>query len=307
MQRTSDGSRRVSALGVLTLACYPLSREHEPHASHAGLLRTSSEPAVTTAPSSPAPSPWSSPLPQARDGEEPTPLPTPSALSNSPAATRGTDAGSAEEALTISADPSAFPFERMAQGGQFISIAKSYPGTGGSCALPRLPAAGAAAVPRALYHELELCGACLQVTGPQSTVIVEVVDLCPGCPTNVLDLSYTAHQRAIGATRVLERVKWRLVPCPVQGPIQYHFKPDSSRFWAAFQVRNAKSPIRKVELGRGGDWLTLSRSRDNYFVVHKGLEAGPVRLRVTASNGQELVQELRLWQPGRDSQADGQF
>lgn len=142
-----------------------------------------------------------------------------------------------------------------------------------------------AALNTADYDGAAACGACAEVDGPGGSVTVRVVDRCPGCETGDIDLSQQAFERiaALSAGRV--PVRWRFVPCDVDGPLRYRFKEGSSEFWVAIQVRNHRHGVARLEAQREGAWVELPRESYNYFVESGGLGAGPLALRVTDVHG----------------------
>lgn len=139
------------------------------------------------------------------------------------------------------------------------------------------------------YAHAAWCGACLAVSGPLGEVVVRVVDVCPGCKHGDLDLSREAFARLAPLSAGRVRVAWREVECPVSGPIAYQLKTGSSAHWIAFQVRNHRYAIAKLEARSArGAYEAISRADYNYFVASKGLGAGPFALRVTDVHGQVL-------------------
>jgi expansin (peptidoglycan-binding protein) len=137
-----------------------------------------------------------------------------------------------------------------------------------------------------------VCGECVAVTGPRGMVTVRIVDLCPGCEAGHLDLSQSAFAQIADLSAGRVPITWTVQSCAVQGPIQYRFKEGSSQYWTAIQVRNSRLPIAKLEWQKAGAWLEVPRQTYNYFVQASGVGTGAVALRVTASDGQELVDTI---------------
>lgn len=136
------------------------------------------------------------------------------------------------------------------------------------------------------YGTADWCGACVEVTGPQSSVTVRIVDQCPGCARGDLDLSPDAFAKLSPLSAGRIAITWREVPCAVTGPIAYHFKDGSNAYWTAIQVRNHRYPIEKLEAqSAGGGWQELPRVAYNYFIESSGLGEGPYTLRVTDTRG----------------------
>lgn len=84
------------------------------------------------------------------------------------------------------------------------------------------------------------CGACVRVTGPNGHKITAmVVDECPECPQNGLDLFQNAFGQLspLNAGRI--SVKWEYVTCPISSPLQVHLKEGVSAYWFSAQIVNA--------------------------------------------------------------------
>jgi expansin (peptidoglycan-binding protein) len=172
-------------------------------------------------------------------------------------------------------------------------MATYYDATGaGNCSFDPSPGdLMVAALNRPDYAHAAGCGACLAVTGPRGEVVVRVVDQCPGCKRGDLDLSQQAFERIAPVSAGRVAIRWRAVPCPVAGPIAYQLKSGSNAFWVAFQVRNHRYAIARLE-ARGAEagaaYREIPRADYNYFVAEGGLGPGPFALRVTDVHGQAL-------------------
>jgi expansin (peptidoglycan-binding protein) len=142
------------------------------------------------------------------------------------------------------------------------------------------------------FKDSAMCGACAEVDGPQGTVTVRIVDSCPECLAGHLDLSKEAFAKIAPVNDGRVQTQWRLVSCAVQGPVRYRIKEGSSEYWAAIQVRNHRLPIQKLEWNNNGSWVDVKRETYNYFVVNSGMGPGPVKIRITASDGQQLEDTL---------------
>jgi expansin (peptidoglycan-binding protein) len=143
-----------------------------------------------------------------------------------------------------------------------------------------------AAMNDADYADAAACGACVEVTGPDATIVVRIVDRCPECPAGDIDFSEAAF--AMIAEPELGRVPiaWHYTSCPVSGPLVYRFKEGSSQYWTAVQVRNHRNAIATFEVGDGmGGWKAVTRLDYNYFVDDGGMGPGPYDFRVTDVEG----------------------
>lgn len=58
------------------------------------------------------------------------------------------------------------------------------------------------------------CGRCVSVTGPNGTVVVKIVDKCPGCDRGDLDLSSTAFAKIAKLSAGRVKITWHFTDCP---------------------------------------------------------------------------------------------
>jgi expansin (peptidoglycan-binding protein) len=184
------------------------------------------------------------------------------------------------------------PVVPISEGKESVAIRIESDGTG-NCNFEPLPGPPiVAALNSTDYASGTMCGACAEVAGPDGKkMLVRIVDSCAGCTAQQIGLSKETFD-GIGASGLLQtNIRWRYVTCPVDGPIRYRFKEDSNPYWAAIQVRNHRLPIQKLEWEKGGTWLEMPRQPYNYF-VESNMGPGPLRVRVTATDGQQLEDTL---------------
>jgi expansin (peptidoglycan-binding protein) len=132
------------------------------------------------------------------------------------------------------------------------------------------------------YAGSAMCGACVNVVGPDGSVTVRIVDRCPGCAKGDIDLSESAFAAIAPVSAGRVPVQWSLVACDVSGAMSYRFKEGSSQWWTALQVRNHRFPLASLEVrGEDGTYRALARENYNYFVQPGGLGTGPYDLRLT--------------------------
>lgn len=159
------------------------------------------------------------------------------------------------------------------------------------------------------FRGSRICSACMRVTGPLGEVVVDVIENCGGaCVDGEIELSRSAFE-AIG---ILDEgradVAWQLVPCDRDGPISFAYERESDEWWAGIQVRNPALPVASLSIRyNGGDFERLEMDGWNHFPVSGDLGEGPFDFRVTAIDGQVLLEEGIPYQPGGVVQANGQF
>lgn len=177
----------------------------------------------------------------------------------------------------------------------------------GNCSFDKTSDLMVAALNDSDYAGSAACGACIRARGPDGSVTVRIVDRCPGCKPGDVDFSKSAFAKiaAISAGRV--KIRWRYVPCSVSGPIRYHFKSGSNRWWTAVQVRDHRHRIARFEVRKGKSWVALPRRSYNYFLDDKGMGAGPYSFRVTDVHGQRLTDSSIPLKVGATVRGSGQF
>jgi expansin (peptidoglycan-binding protein) len=138
------------------------------------------------------------------------------------------------------------------------------------------------------------CGACAEVSGSKGKLKVKVVNQCPSCGGAWdLDLNKSAFLK-IEEEKVGRYVDtWNFVPCGITTPVKYRFKEGSSSGWTAVMVSDNNLPITKLEWSPNKNtWQTANREYYNYFVASSGFGIGPMYVRITAIDGQQLIDQL---------------
>ncbi len=158
------------------------------------------------------------------------------------------------------------------------------------------------------YDSSYVCGSEVEIQGPNSTIMITIVDACPGCARNSIDLSPLAFAKLADTSLGNIPISWRLVPRNVSGPIVYHFMDVSNQWWTAVQIRNSRYPISTVEYrNQSGAFVSVPRTTYNYFVATSGMGIGPYTLRVTDMFGHVLVDSNLVGAAGGNYQGAAQF
>jgi expansin (peptidoglycan-binding protein) len=200
--------------------------------------------------------------------------------------------------------------ELIALGELRPGIATFYDATGaGHCGYDKSPEdMNVAAMNAPQFAGTAVCGSCAEVQGPKGTVVVRIVDSCPECKEGHLDLSREAFGQIANMVDGRVQTQWRLVSCPVTGPVRYRVKEGSSQWWTAIQVRNHRLPVTKLEWLKAGTWVEAKRDPDsNYFTEPKGMGTGSFKVRITAMDGQTLEDTLPSTEPSRIYDGAAQF
>jgi expansin (peptidoglycan-binding protein) len=159
----------------------------------------------------------------------------------------------------------------------------------GNCSFPATPDDLMVGAMNAVdYAGSAVCGACVRIDGPNGSVDVRIVDQCPECPQGDIDLSPQAFAEIAAIEQGRVAIEWTYIPCPVDGPVVYHFKDGSNQWWTAVQLRNHRHAIESFEVLEGDAWVNVPRLDYNYFVKDTGMGEGPLSFRVTDVVGNVL-------------------
>ncbi|KAF2654246.1 carbohydrate-binding module family 63 protein [Lophiostoma macrostomum CBS 122681] len=136
------------------------------------------------------------------------------------------------------------------------------------------------------------CGACVSVTGPSGNSIKAlIVDQCPGCGTNHLDLFPDAFAALADPSKGIIDVTWSIVDCGITSPITLKNKEGTSAYWFAMQVVNSNVAVSKLEVSTNGGstWQSTTRSEYNYFENASGFGTDTVDVKITSTNGKVIT------------------
>lgn len=152
----------------------------------------------------------------------------------------------------------------------------------------------------ARYRGGAVCGAYLDITGPLGTVQAEIVDMCPGCGADQIDLSPAAFSRIQSMPRGTARISYQLARDPaLPGPLAILVAPGSNAATLAVQILNHGNPLSGVQVN--GHPLTLRG--DGYWIAARGAGTGPFSLLVTDTDGNSAVLTGIMLRPGAIQQS----
>jgi expansin (peptidoglycan-binding protein) len=188
--------------------------------------------------------------------------------------------------------------------------------TGGlsNCSYPSPPADGLyVALSPSEYRSAAACGGYLQVSGPDGSVRVKVIDQCPECAAGHIDLSESAFAKIAPLSAGLVDVSYTfLSDPPLPGPVSIEVKQGSSRYWLALLADNTGNPLASVQVETSAGWLSLARASYNYWIAPSGSGPGPFTVRLTDAQGHRVtvpgitlspgaVQSTKTWMYGGSS------
>lgn len=146
--------------------------------------------------------------------------------------------------------------------------------------------------------QADLCGACVDVTGPAGSKVFMVRDRCPECASNQLDIEASAlhYVGYFGTPDGKNDTHFKVVACPMTSPVQFALKEGTNAYWSSVQVRNSRYPIAKLEYRQSnGSYLALQRTQDNYFPLNGvGLAGHTATFRVTDNNGNAITETVKF-------------
>ncbi|KAK3701583.1 hypothetical protein LTR37_015437 [Vermiconidia calcicola] len=168
---------------------------------------------------------------------------------------------------------------------------------GGMCSFSTLPTLPSniygTALSGASWANSAHCGQCLSVRAPNGKRITAmVVDQCPECPKDGLDLFENAFGAIAEKQQGIVQVDWNWVQCPISGPLSVHLKSGVSPYWFSAQVVNANKGIRELQISTNGGktWQRgLKRMEYNFFETQSGLGSNTVDARVISVDGDRVV------------------
>ncbi|KAF2490317.1 rare lipo protein A, partial [Lophium mytilinum] len=154
------------------------------------------------------------------------------------------------------------------------------------------------------------CGACISVTGPSGNSIkAMIVDQCPGCGLNHLDLFPDAFSALANPTKGVIDVSWTVVPCDITSPISLHNKDGVSAYWFSMQVVNANVPVESLEVSTDSSvtWQATERQDYNFFQQASGFGTTSVDVRITSTTGEKIIVKGVQIASGASTEASSNF
>jgi expansin (peptidoglycan-binding protein) len=174
----------------------------------------------------------------------------------------------------------------------------------GGCSLGPFPAGGRyASLPPGRFGHSAACGSYVTVQGPRGEVRAEVVDLCPGCAANMINLSRTAFTAIASPQPGSARVRyWPLGNPPLPGPLILHLGQTHTGM-PAVQVRRHGNPLAGVAVAVPGSaaplWRGFRLDGNGIWVARSHLGPGPFNVRITDTLGHRVVILRVTLRPGR--------
>jgi expansin (peptidoglycan-binding protein) len=135
------------------------------------------------------------------------------------------------------------------------------------------------------------CDACIYVTtakGKSATLrVVTYGDTTP----NSIDVSPEAY-KLLDTGEYPRSMTWQFARCPDTGKVMYEFQTGSSEWWTSLWVRNARVPLKSVEVKsvNHASYVPLDRGTDGTLTDgNGGFGKGAFSLRLTGMDNQQYV------------------
>jgi hypothetical protein len=139
-----------------------------------------------------------------------------------------------------------------------------------------------------------LCDACILIeTETGHSIVARLVTYGVENAPGDIDVSPSVFAE-IHENEYPRTMTWSLAKCPDAGNIVLEFQTASNPWWTSLWVRNARLPLKSVEVKStdDADFVPLERASDGTLTDATGFGYGAFTLRITASDGQVLLKEL---------------
>jgi expansin (peptidoglycan-binding protein) len=134
------------------------------------------------------------------------------------------------------------------------------------------------------------CDACIYVTTAKGkSGLLRVVTYGDTAP-NSIDVSPEAFQK-LDSGEYPRSMSWQFAKCPDTGKIVYEFQTGSNEYWTSLWVRNARVPLKSVEVKSANhvSYVALARGTDGTLTDASGFGKGSFSLRLTGLDDQQVV------------------
>ncbi|KAH9836430.1 carbohydrate-binding module family 63 protein [Teratosphaeria destructans] len=154
------------------------------------------------------------------------------------------------------------------------------------------------------------CGGCVNVSYGGKSITAMIVDQCPDCGDNHLDLFPAAFSALADESLGVIDVTWEYTECTaVTGPLEIHMKSGVSEYWFSAQVVNGNERTATMEVSTDGGstwerwvpWVSVDargtfkeiltsppstkRQDYNFFQISSGVGASTASIKVTSFGG----------------------
>jgi hypothetical protein len=144
----------------------------------------------------------------------------------------------------------------------------------------------------------DYCDACISVTTAKGKSAILRVVTYGDTTTNSIDVSPAAYQ-ILNSGEFPRSMTWQFTKCPDTGQIIYEFQTGSNEWWTSLWVRNARLPLKKVEVKsvNHASYAGLQRGSDGTLTDGGGFGNGPFSIRLTSIDDQ-VLEDAFTWPAG---------
>jgi len=131
------------------------------------------------------------------------------------------------------------------------------------------------------------CDACIFVTTKAGKSLLLRVVTYGDTTTNSIDVSQNAFD-ALSSGEYPRDMTWQFAKCPDTGPVMYEFQTAANPDWTSLWVRNARVPLKKVEVqsAKHSSFVELQRGNgDGTLTDGGGFGTGTFTIRLTGVDG----------------------
>lgn len=131
------------------------------------------------------------------------------------------------------------------------------------------------------------CDACIYVTTAKGKSAMLRVVTYGDTSKNSIDVSPEAYS-ILNSGESPRTMSWQFAKCPDTGKIVYEVQTGSSEWWTSLWVRNARVPIKKVEVKsvNHASFVELQRGSDGTLTDNGGFGKGAFTIQLTGIDGQ---------------------
>lgn len=142
------------------------------------------------------------------------------------------------------------------------------------------------------------CDACISVTTAKGKTAVLRVVTYGDTTSNSIDVSPAAYD-ILNSGEFPRAMTWQFAECPDTGKIVYEFQTGSNEYWTSLWVRNARLPLKKVEVKskNHGNFVEMERGSDGTLTDGGGFGNGPFTIRLTSIDDKTFEDAL-AWPSG---------
>lgn len=132
------------------------------------------------------------------------------------------------------------------------------------------------------------CDACILVTTAKGKTALLRVVTHGGTTKNSIDVSQNAFD-ILDSGEYPRTMTWQFAKCAESGSVIYEFQTAANPDWTSLWVRNARVPLKKVEVKsvKHGTFTALERGNDGTLTDNAGFGQGQFTIKLTGIDGSE--------------------